>query len=104
MRVTQDEFEFHFAPHLSTAQRGFVSKIPFHKIFNYILYRLHSGCQWAQLPIALDGAASDKKEISWHAVYYHFRKWSRDGSLQAACKERGRRALSRSKTNWIYLK
>ena len=23
-----------------------------------------------------------KKEISWHAVYYHFRKWSRDGSLE----------------------
>ena len=24
----------------------------------------------------------DKKEISWHAVYYHYRKWSRDGSLE----------------------
>lgn len=23
-----------------------------------------------------------KKEISWQAVYYHFRKWSRDGSLE----------------------
>lgn len=23
-----------------------------------------------------------KKEISWDAVYYHFRKWSRDGSLK----------------------
>ena len=23
-----------------------------------------------------------KKEISWQAVYYHFRKWSGDGSLQ----------------------
>lgn len=23
-----------------------------------------------------------KKELSWQAVYYHFRKWSRDGSLQ----------------------
>jgi transposase len=23
-----------------------------------------------------------KKEISYHAVYYHFRKWSRDGSLE----------------------
>ena len=25
---------------------------------------------------------SRKKEISYHAVYYHFRKWSRDGSLE----------------------
>lgn len=24
----------------------------------------------------------DKKEISWQAVYYHFRKWSTDGSLE----------------------
>jgi len=24
----------------------------------------------------------DKKEISYHAVYHHYRKWSRDGSLQ----------------------
>lgn len=24
----------------------------------------------------------EKKEISWQAVYYHFQKWSADGSLQ----------------------
>jgi len=24
----------------------------------------------------------DKKEISWQAVYYHFRKWRADGSLE----------------------
>jgi len=27
-------------------------------------------------------ARRDKKEISWQAVYYHFRKWSADGSLE----------------------
>ena len=27
-----------------------------------------------------------KKEISWSAVYYHFRKWSRDGSLEKLWK------------------
>ena len=27
-------------------------------------------------------ARPDKKEISWQAVYYHFRKWSADGSLE----------------------
>lgn len=81
-KVTQDEFERHFEPHLSRAQRGFVSKIPLYKIFNYLLYRLHTGCQWAQLPIVCDLLHPDKKEISWHAVYYHFRKWSRDGSLE----------------------
>jgi len=74
-----DEFVF---PHLSVAKRGYISKIPLYKIFNYILYRLHTGCQWYQLPIAELKDGSDKKEISYHAVYYHFRKWSRDGSLK----------------------
>jgi len=27
-------------------------------------------------------AGRHKKEISWQAVYYHFRKWSSDGSLE----------------------
>jgi hypothetical protein len=28
------------------------------------------------------GRASRKKELSWQAVYYHFQKWSADGSLE----------------------
>jgi transposase len=28
-----------------------------------------------------------KKEISWQAVYYHFRKWSQDGSLRRVWQE-----------------
>lgn len=28
------------------------------------------------------GRRPGKKEISWQAVYYHFRKWSADGSLE----------------------
>jgi transposase len=53
-----------------------------YKVFNYILYRLHTGCQWHELPIERDPEHPEQKEISWHAVYYHFRKWSWDGSLQ----------------------
>jgi transposase len=80
-KITEATFEHHVRPYLSTAKRGFVSQIPLCKIFNYILHRLHTGCQWDQLPIAPDPADPEKKEISYHAVYYHFRKWSRDGSL-----------------------
>lgn len=33
--------------------------------------------------VAAAGAGPErKKALSWQAVYYHFRKWSRDGSLQ----------------------
>jgi transposase len=80
-KITKAAFDCHIRPHLSTARRGFECKIPLFKVFNYILYWLHTGCQWEQLPIAPDAKAPDKKEISYHAVYYHFRKWSQDGSL-----------------------
>ena len=80
--VTQEQFETYVYPHLSKAKRGYESKIPLYKIFNYILYRLHTGCQCKQLPTLVDTQHPDKKEISWQAVYYHFQKWSRDGSLE----------------------
>jgi transposase len=79
-KVTQEQFERHIRPHLSTARRGYESKIPLFRIVNYILYWLHTGCQWDQLPIEADPTHPEKKEISYHAVYHHFRKWSRDGS------------------------
>ena len=80
--LTEKQFDEHIRPYISTAKGGFESKIPLFKIFNYILYRLHTGCQWYQLPIVAEPGNPDKKEISYDAVYYHFRKWSRDGSLQ----------------------
>ena len=80
--LTEKQFDKHIRPYISTAKRGFESKIPLFKIFNYVLYRLHTGCQWYRLPIAAEASNPDKKEISHDAVYYHFRKWSRDGSLQ----------------------
>ena len=77
--VTEGQFKTHILPYLRVAKRGYVSKIPLYKIFNYILYRLHTGCQWEELPIE---GGENEPEISWWAVYYHFRKWSRDGSLE----------------------
>ena len=82
VRLTEKQFDDHIRPYISTAKRGFESKIPLFKVFNYVLYRLHTGCQWYQLPIVAEPNNPDKKEISYDAVYYHFRKWSRDGSLR----------------------
>ncbi len=81
--LTEKQFDEHVRPYISTAKRGFESKISLFKIFNYILYRLHTGCQWYQLPIVAKPDNPDKKEISYDAIYYHFRKWSRDGSLRS---------------------
>ena len=80
--LTEKQFDEHIRPHISVAKRGYECQIALYKVFNYLLYQLHTGCQWYQLPIDPDPEDPRKKEISWHAVYYHFRKWSRDGSLE----------------------
>jgi len=80
--LTEKQFNEHIRPYISVAKRGYESQIPLYKVFNYILYRLHTGCQWERLPISPDQDDPEKREISYHAVYYHFRKWSRDGSLE----------------------
>lgn len=80
--LTEKQFEEHVRPYLSIAKRGYECSIPLYKVFNYILYRLHTSCQWKKLPIDPDQDDLRKNEISWHAIYYHFRKWSRDGSLE----------------------
>ncbi len=78
--VNENQFEHYFRPHLSTAKRGYASKIPLYKVFNYILYKLRTGVQWEFLPI--DANADGQPEVSYQVPSYHFRKWSRDGSLQ----------------------
>ena len=82
-KLTKRQFERYIEPSLSKAKRGYVSKIPLYKLFNYILYKLYTGCHWEELPIERD--ADDKPEMSWQVPRYHFYKWSRDGSLQRLC-------------------
>ncbi len=79
-KLTKPQFERSSESSLSTAKRGYVSKIPLYKIFNYILAKLYTGCQWEELPIDQD--ADGPPEMSWQVPRYHFYKWSRDGSLQ----------------------
>jgi transposase len=78
--VPAKTFHQYIDPHLSKAKRGYVSKEPLYKIFNYVLYKLHTGCQWEELPI--EKTADGQPVMSWQVPRYHFYKWSRDGSLQ----------------------
>ena len=78
--VNETQFEQHFRPHLSTAKRGYTCKISLYKVFNYMLYKLRTGVQWEFLPI--DNNEAGQPEISYQVPYYHFCKWSKDGSLQ----------------------
>ena len=45
--------------------------------FNYILYVLHTGCQWYKLPI--EKTREGKPEISYTRLFKHFRTWERNG-------------------------
>ena len=81
--VTEEQFEQYILPHLTTAKRGYVSKTPLYGIFNWILYRLHTGCQWDCLPVPKDGVERERRnEPSWQAVYDHWSRWSSDGSWE----------------------
>lgn len=75
VKVNQKDFNKYINPYLSRGQRGPKLKISRYKIFNYILYVLHTGIQWENLPIR-------KKEISWNAIYQHHNNWSKNGSYE----------------------
>lgn len=75
IKVSQKDFNKYIKPYLSIGKRGPKSKVSLYKFFNYILYVLHTGCQWEQLPIR-------KGETSWNAVYARHNRWSKDGSYE----------------------
>jgi len=64
-------------PHLSQSNLGRKLKVPLWRIIKAIIYRLKTGCQWREIPI---GAFCSSILITWNSIYYHFRKWSKDGS------------------------
>ena len=75
VKVGLADFNRYIDPYLSRGTRGPKTKISRHKIFNYILYVLDTGCQWNRLPIF-------RHEISWEGVYRHHARWSKDGSYR----------------------
>ena len=60
--LTDKQFNQHIRPFISMAKRGYECQIPLFKVFNYILYRLHTGCQWDRLPIDPDPEHPEKKK------------------------------------------
>jgi len=94
IKVSQKDFNRYIKPYLRKPVKGPDTKISYYKIFNYILYVLHTGCQWENLPIR-------KKEISWSGVYHHHNRWYKDGTYEnlflhsvMVLKEQGKLDLS----------
>lgn len=78
-KLTEKEFNEFILPHLSKGSRGPAPKLSYFKLFNYILYLMHTSCQWHQLPIEKD--ANGHPEISYSRVFKHFRRWVKDGGF-----------------------
>ena len=74
-QVSLRNFNRYIKPHLSTRHKGPKPKLSSYKIFNYILYVLHTGIQWNQL-------RTRRNEIHWSNVYKWHNRWSKDGSYQ----------------------
>ena len=89
--LTENQFDEHVLPYLSVVKRGFVCRIPLYKVFNYILYRQHTGCQWDQLRIDYDPNDSEKKR----SAIMRFITIFASGAAMAAWKKYGMAALWR---------
>src|SRR5215510_16111004 len=75
-RVSRKDFNRYIAPYLQRPKKGPKPKLSLYKIFNYILYVLHTGIQWHPLK-------TSQKELHCTNVYKWHNRWSKDGSYQA---------------------
>lgn len=74
--VSRQDFNRYIDPHLKRPKTGPKPKLSLYKIFNYILYVLHTGMQWDQLK-------TKRNELHYTNVYKWHNRWSKDGSYQA---------------------
>ena len=79
VQLTENQFNEFIFRHLPIRKRGPRYKISDFKIFNYILYFLHTGCQWKMLPIAPDQHGNP--EIHNTRLFRIFQKWNAHGSF-----------------------
>lgn len=77
--ISKDKIARWIVPHLSTGKRGNKTGPALGEIVRAILYRLKTGCQWRQLPLK---EFFDQEQLSWQGVYYHFARWTKDGSFK----------------------
>jgi hypothetical protein len=73
--VSETDFTEYILPHLSHKLNHNRLKVSYHYLFNTILYVLKSGCSWRTLK-------PDNQLVTWQNIYYHYHKWSTDGSFE----------------------
>ena len=75
-KVSRKDFNRYIEPHLKRPKTGPKPKLSLYKIFNYILYALHTGIQWDQLK-------TKRNELHYTNIYKWHNRWSKNGSYQA---------------------
>ena len=83
-QLTKKEFNEFILPHLSMGTRGPKISIPTHKVFNYILKLLYTGCQWKELPIDKD--QNGDPEIHFTRIFKIYQRWAQNGSLEVSVR------------------
>lgn len=78
--LKEAEFNEFILPHLTRGTRGPSKKVPFHRLFNYILKLMYTGCQWKEIPIEKD--ESGKPEIHYTRIFRTFQSWHQDGYFE----------------------
>ena len=76
----EEEFNEFVLPHLTKGSRGPETKVPYYRLFNYILKLMHTGCQWEELPIEKD--AFGQPEIHYTRIFRTFQRWQKDGCFE----------------------
>lgn len=69
--LTEEQYQRLAPLFKSKDRRGRPLEYALHEILNAIFYILRAGCAWRLLPHDLP---------PWPTVYYHFRKWKKDGT------------------------
>jgi transposase len=75
-KVARKAFHRYLDPHLKRPTTGPKPKLSHYRIFNYILYVLHTGIQWEQLK-------TKRNELHYTNVYKWHNRWAKNGSYQA---------------------
>ena len=76
VEISEGDFQKYILPNLSHKPGGHNrQKVSYHYIFNCILFVLKSGCSWRTFQLS-------NPQVSWQNIYYHYAKWSKDGSFE----------------------
>ena len=93
--VTKRNNKKEICPHLKFGNNLNNAKVNHYQVVQAIIHKLKTGCQWRELPMK----EFFRVRYRWQSVYYHFQKWSKDGSWeqvwnQTLCKHKSLLDLS----------